>query len=193
LSDETEIPKLFSRLVAEVRGLFAEKPEPQKVTLIRPSTAKLVAQKAEGTATYHALALKLFPSKRKSSALNSAFKIFRRSGFYGCVEAGDTDERLWELIEPYTKARNAVWATLLMLDGCSFPVKNFEFVGCTINKLSDEERKAFEPPQDFFFASESLAPSFSERWSLLDKQDWHIKSPSIVRFPVDELPLAIGP
>jgi hypothetical protein len=77
LSDETELLKLFSRFVAEVQGLFAEKPEPRGLTLLRPSTAKLVAQKAAGTTTYRALALKLFPSKQTSSALNCAFKVNR--------------------------------------------------------------------------------------------------------------------
>ncbi len=187
LSDEPQIPKLFSCFVAEVRELFAAKPGAPRLTIIGPSAVQLVAENAEGTTTYRALALELFPAKQNSSALNTAFNIFRRSGFYGRVESGDTDEQLWELITPFTKARDAVWATLLMLDGCSFPVKKFEFLGYTINKLSDEERGAFEPPRDFISFSDCLAPSFSERWSLLYKQDSHIRSPSSVRIPQYEL------
>jgi hypothetical protein len=177
-------PEAFSRFAEKVRQLFAEQEaEKERRTLILAPNQMDVAVRAEKTTEFDSLAVDLFRSQHTAS------RILRRSGFYGRAKAGQSDEELWSHFETYTKPRQTKWATLMLLDGCWFPLKSFELLGHTVNAMTKEEARNFEPPQDFLWSYERVPEEFTDgRWSLVRERDDEVK-PGHIRFPHFNAPL----
>src|SRR5262249_2425664 len=130
----------------------AEERTPKR-TLVGGWNEKTIAEQAEKTGSFQTLALALFPAQMGSLhvSMSIASEIFRRCGFYGGVQADQNSEELWARAEPFTRARTARQVTILMLDGCHFPVPYFRLLNHEIKMLTADDKSALEPPQDFFF------------------------------------------
>lgn len=182
MSEETKPPpKAFPRFVEEVKRLFSQAASVpvRRLTILGGPNEKDIAQQAEKTPVFGTLAVALFPAPmgRLHSSIAITSEVFRRSGFYGRVKAGQFVEELWARIEPHTRDRKVPWHVVLMLDGCFFPEKSFKLLGHTVNAMTDAEARVLQPPQDFFFPYETVAPSFTERWSLICEKEYGEKAP----------------
>ncbi len=172
-------PASFSKFFKTTKELIEEplrtsKRSTGRLALI-PPTPKQLAERAENTPQFQGVVndlIRLEDAERyRASALrDSASELLRRSGYYHGALEDHSEGELWERISVYRRPRKAQKSTLMLLDGCVFPRKEFEIGKCTVVRHSAAEIAELGPPPEItesFFPEETLDREwYSQQWFL---------------------------
>jgi hypothetical protein len=119
-------------------------------------------------------------------------EALRRAGFYHSVQKGGDPRAIWARLAAQLTPRLARERTLLLLDGCWFPLDRFRIGGMSVERFSAGELQNLGPQPDIasaFFPAEALDPDwYTHVWFLTEEHERHIKPTSLsVRLGYDAL------
>lgn len=156
---------------------------------VLPPTARQLAEECEQLESFKDFAGAAIPHKG-SPKLWAVSKILRRGGFYHALLEGGSGEDLWRALSGRFEARQRTLRTLVLLDGCAFPVDKFPVLELSVERLPTEEIESLDPQLDVsesFFPQERIDPVwFNQQWFLCrDSQGQERPGMITVRWPLD--------
>jgi len=140
---------------------------------IVPPSARQLAEQCERSEAFASFARAALPSKGGPKVW-AVSEVVRRCGFYHDLLAERDPDNMWERIAKRLVLQTVQTRTLLLLDGCAFPINKFPVFNRSIKRFSEEEIASFGPPLpicESFYTTESIDTKwFSRQWFL--RSDW---------------------
>ena len=161
-SEAPAVPAVFRELWDAARRAL-EMPAHEREERLRalPVSRSRAADLVENDPAFHS-----FVQSSPWDARMSAWRLsegLRRAGFYQAVQNGGDITDIWSYLSAQMTPRLAPTRTLLLLEGCWFPLDRFKVAGGSVERLSTDALEALGPRPDIassFFPAETLAPSW---------------------------------
>jgi len=156
---------------------------------VAPPTARQLAEECEQLESFKDFAGTAIPHKG-SPKLWAVSEILRRAGFYHALLRGGSGEDQWQALSGRFEPHPRALRTLVLLDGCAFPVDRFPLLELSVERLPAEEIESLGPQLDVsesFFPQERIDPVwFNQQWFLCRDSQGHERPGMITaRWPLD--------
>src|SRR4029453_13444253 len=142
-----EVPSEFRRLWEFADETMRPTPAAQRSSLhILPTSLRYIADTVEGSEPFAAFVASAFPTLK--SKLWRVSETLRRSGFYHAVRNAEEPARVWEALQRRLSPHVVNSRTFFLLDGCWFPMDQFEIAGVTIERMPGDVLRTLGPTED---------------------------------------------
>lgn len=182
------IPAEFSAIWSAAAALFAPAaPSAKRGNLVVLSGGlRLIAKHLERGETFATFVSYLASTGVKLSAWKVGH-LLERSGFYQAVQESEPPEAVWQEFRAHLPPRSVSVQTLILLDGCTFPVESFALLDRTVQRFSGPELRELGPAPavaETFFPNESIDVKwFEQQWFLHWSRSREEKSGSLLVWP----------
>ncbi len=172
-------PQALANYASLIRQIaFNRQAQPSRNIAVIPPTIRRIAEDAEATPQFAAAAAALFPGK--NSPNYHASEILRRSGFYNAILDGAGGTPSWNVISRRIIPHKVKITTMLLLDLCWFPQRQFRIAGYDAKRHSRDQIRHLGPGYvvtEAFYKRDLLDPEwFSQQW-FLEKSRTRVEKP----------------